>query len=444
MNSAKKTIPAELKPNCEHTILSEYEEQEYCPAAIEWKCMTERSLPEFEETVLEMLRRTVPQRMSLPGVNMFVGIVPVDEILRSIDTMVDAVRGTPHVLAIPTFRFLPSIYHLWSEVARLNHHVWQRSAESATPLLHLHKNFLCKQGRDWVAAGGLYSEFVAGMGLGNTLNQAGLFRYVNRLVRFHCAGFMHEAPSVNLSSMMPLPLWHTYMYVEAPFAAAILEGAGHELRMRPVRSAGKGRGKAVPMEVSSVGEPVKPDRGVQALKRQRVGEAGPSSSVGRGRGGGQRVVPAMPNYNLISIDKQTFRGLVSDNGDLRSQLREEKAGRVALEEKVVVLNKKVMRAEKDVSNMKSRLSVANSRVSETQRKLSRSSEDAYREAQDWREVRDGLEKVRHDLTWEVEELEAEVARLKGKLEKERKKTELLEGQLAVWESLVDKKKKKKE
>ncbi|MCP3668600.1 MAG: hypothetical protein GY696_39985 [Gammaproteobacteria bacterium] len=55
-----------------------------------------------------------------------------------------------------------------------------------------------------------------------------------------------------------------------------------------------------------------------------------------------------------------------------------------------------------------------------------------------------MEKVRNDLTWEVEELEAEVARLKGKLEKERKKTELLEGQLAVWESLVDKKKKKKE
>ncbi|MCP3668601.1 MAG: hypothetical protein GY696_39990 [Gammaproteobacteria bacterium] len=197
-----------------------------------------------------------------------------------------------------------------------------------------------------MAAGGLYSEFVAGMGLGNTLNQAGLFRYVNRLVRFHCARFMHE------------------------------------LRTRPVRSAGKGRGKAVPMEVSAVGEPVKPDRGVQALKRQRVGEAGPSSSVGRGHGGGQWVVLAMPNYNLISIDKQTFRGLVSDNGDLRSQLREEKAGRVALEENVVVLNKKVMRAEKDVSNMKSRLSVANSHGSKTQRKLSRSSEDAYREAQD--------------------------------------------------------------
>ena len=135
--------------------------------------------------------------ITCPGLQAYLGIVPVEDIFSSIDTMLDAVRGTQHVVAIPTFIFRPALYHLWSEISRINHHIWMRSAESATPLLHLHKNFLCKQGKSWVCAGRLFTEFEEGTGLGSQLNRDGLVRYTNRLFRFHCAGFTNEIPMAN-------------------------------------------------------------------------------------------------------------------------------------------------------------------------------------------------------------------------------------------------------
>ena len=440
-----KNIPEGLKLNTEHTILSEYEEHDFNTAAIEWKCMVEVPLKEYEETVIEMLSRSMPQRITCPGLQAYLGIVPVEDIFSSIDIMLDAVRGTQHVVAIPTFIFRPALYHLWSEISRINHHIWMRSAESATPLLHLHKNFLCKQGRSWVCAGRLFTEFEQGTGLGSQLNREGLVRYTNRLFRFHCAGFTHEIPMANLSDSAPLPLNETYLFTENLATAALLEGAGFVLTKRPARGAKKAKGaksaQAVPMEVETGDGGDKPECAVvHGVKRQRSYDDLPTGAIGRGRG---RAKAGNSDYSLISIDKMTFKGMIKDNGDLRGKLREEVAEREAKEKEIARLRKTVSRSEADMAQMERRLEVANSRVSDASRKFRKSSEEAYQDAKEWREERDKFEKSLYDLQWENEELTAEVEKVKGKLSREKQRYAVLESRLEVWEGLGEKSKKKK-
>ena len=80
-----------------------------------WKKVMEQELKFMVETVLSMLQRDVPQRLTIPAIQMFVHIASKDKIEKAVLQLFDAAAGTVHMIVVPTLRYQPYLFLFWEE-----------------------------------------------------------------------------------------------------------------------------------------------------------------------------------------------------------------------------------------------------------------------------------------------------------------------------------------
>ena len=441
---AVNPVQLTLEPNTQHVVFSEFEYPPDCPVDLAWKTILEQEIGVVVEMVLARLENEIPQRVSVPGLQVFVGIVERQVLEETVCKLIQAAKGTPHVVSVPTFRYIPSGFLYWDDCAALNRLIWSKSVDVNVPVLNLHKSFLGHQTKEWIVVGPVYSEFTQDLGLGSTLNESGMTRYTSRLYRFHQNGFSNAAPSVIPPECRPLELWRTFSYTENPETAEFLGGLGYPLAKRAlVKAEAKSRKKAVQAKakvkaVPMVSVDVVP-MDVDVPEKEGVAKVEPEP-VKSNKGKRQR--PNIIHYNrpaaysLISIDRETFRSMIKDNGDLRQDLKKVSSVLVANDEEIKHLKKDCERFERQAI-------VAKARCREVKRLLAKSGDEAIADNREWKEHKADLEHTIREYEWECEEYALERKRFEDKveagvqaLEAEREKVKVLTAKMTAWEDYV--------
>ncbi|MCP3667112.1 MAG: hypothetical protein GY696_32250 [Gammaproteobacteria bacterium] len=124
---ANKALKTTIHDGTEHTAFSEYPKPSQCPEDIQWRMVADLELDALVEEVVRLTEKQVPQRISIPAIQIHLGVADVKDLLTAIDTVVDQVRGTPHMASFPTFRFTPELFVFWKDCANLNRYVWSKA-----------------------------------------------------------------------------------------------------------------------------------------------------------------------------------------------------------------------------------------------------------------------------------------------------------------------------
>ncbi len=415
--TACNNLVLQLDKAAKYVIISDLDRPMICPEEVSWLHWESLDMEELTVKVHSLLEDETPMRVVLPVVQSFIGVLSVEEIIKGLDDIIDSVRGSRHILSIPTCRFVPEMFPNWSDVERLNAHLQRRHVEESIAMLLLHKSFLVRQRNQWVVCADTYLEYVTDSGLGHTLTVNGRYRYSSRILRF-IASLKHAEPPCQVSApVVPLPLHMTWSYVEKPDTAELLQSFGYDLKPRPGKKRGnKGKGK---------GE-----------KQKGEGKAGGSGGV---------VTYAAPKpISVISIDEGTFKRVFRENCELRSSLKLLKGGLEDTESHVTKLMAEIKELKGELKGARAERDRHREESRRTSKKFRRLDESTYQDMLDWREERESLEKDLYDSRWETDELAKEVTELKEKLQREKDRYNCLEMKLGMWESWVNKEKKKDE
>ena len=409
--TAPTNLVLQLEKDTRHVIFSDHDRPMICPEEITWVHFESQDIEQLTEMVMAEMEHEMPVRVTLPVLQAFVGVLPPEDLIRAIDQIIDAVRGSCHVVSVPSLRFIPDKFMVWPEVERVNEHIWRRHVEMAIPILLLHKSFLSRQQNKWVVCPQMYLEYVTDTGLGHTLTVNAKYRYSSRLLRFHASLHRQEPPCQVSSPVVPLPLYQTWSYVEKPETAEILQGLGCELKPRAMNKRGK-KGKG-------------------------------EKSKGEGKAGVVTYAAPKP-ISVISIDEGTFKRVFRENCELRSDLKLLEGGLKDTEAHVTKLMTEIKELKGELKGAKAERDRYKEESRRTSRKYRKLDESTYQDMMDWREERETLEKDVYDLRWEAEELTKEVEEYKQKLQREKERYQVLEIQLSVWERWVEGEKKKDE
>ncbi len=427
MEPTKSTaLKITIRDGAEHTLFAEYSRPDNCSEDITWRMAADMELDAIVEEIVRLLDKLSPQRISVPAFQVFLGISDQKDILTAIDMVVDQARGTPHMVSVPTFRYTPSLFVFWSDVTDLNRYVWTKAVESATPILNLHKTFLARQSKDWVVAGTLYVEFNTGHGLGQTLTDVAQYRYAARIFRFHINGYgANNAPMSIASDCVPLPLEKSYNFVENTDIVEMLTGLGCELRHRSEKGQ---RVKMAAAAKKSGKAPEKPAAKVKGVKRQRHSEADdrPFPSLPGSSSSNSATLEA--DYHVVSLDRTTYRDMIRENGEMRSKVRDLTTRMRRKDEEGRGLRRQMDKLEREVKSLTDKC---------------KHHDNNYYEVKRLKDVEAQLKGELYECQWERDEGLDDVDALKEKLDREKRRYEILETKLEAFEKVLGKKEKRK-
>ena len=146
----------QLMEGTTHTTISDVEEGFGWPTDVTWITCCERSESQLLDLVQSIVGRSTPQRVSIPGVQYLIGVLPVDKICGLVDKVIKLFLGTKHQVVIPTLRFIPASFMYWEHVQAVNSHIWTQSVSHGYGVLNLHRTFMVRQSRQWVVYGPCY------------------------------------------------------------------------------------------------------------------------------------------------------------------------------------------------------------------------------------------------------------------------------------------------
>ena len=420
----------EVSPGTSHCHLSDVEEPDSVPPQLNWRYCGELCPERLLELIFSYMEKGQPQRLSISAFQLFVGLHPEREIIKVIDEALEAAKGTAHIISICTLRYLPSSFVTWDTVNNINRHIARRSQEEGLPMLNLHKSFLQRQGSDWVTSGLCYQDFVEKSALGSVLSAMGVCRYRSRIISFHGHFDQNVAVVKPLVDQAPLPLWYTYQYTEDDVASELLTSLGYELKTRVMAVKEKKKAKKLAKRVEAA----------KALQQEPVNGEGVGKAVAQQRGrkqerGRKRArswdsekcsVTRPYNYTLMSIDTETFRGMVSQIGDLKEKLRQAVKKLQETEDKLRQRDNHLVKLEvlKDKLRSDAKISERSEkacefRCREAERYITRQAERHHEELLEWREAQS---------EWRSEKKE-----LERKLEQAEDKVRVQGMQMSVWE-----------
>ena len=430
----------QISPGTSHVHLSDIESPDCVPDQLNWRCCAELCPERLLELVMSLMEKKEPQRLSMTAHQLFLGLYPVRDIKKSIDDVLEAAKGTHHVISVCTMRYLPSSFVMWDQINDINRHIAQRAQEENLPLLNIHKSFLCRQGPDWVTSGMCYLDFVNKSALGSVLSQIGVCRYRSRIVSFHSFFDQNVAVVRKVVDQAPLPLWETFQYTEDEVAAELLTSLGYVLKTRVVvskeKKLAKRRAKRVAVALAeqeadkAVNGGESGDQGVVQVasngQRGRRPEKGRKRSHARSWDTERCSVTRPYNYELMSIDKSTFRGMISQIGDLKESLRKLSKKLEATEDRLRNRDNSVVKMECMRDKLKQEVSITRRsekatefRCQEAERYISRQAERHHSELEEWREAQ---------VEWRQEKKE-----LQTKLERAEEQVRVQGLQMAVWD-----------
>ena len=429
---ASNIIAREVKlaEGTQHHILADIDVPDVWPEAIRWRNCQDLDLEKLMEVVLSILERSDPQRLSLPCLLQYVCTEPATKVCQFIDDLVSHVTGTPHQVSCPTLRFNPSSFMHWADTKCINDHIRKVSSEMSWPTLNLSRSYLQRQGASWCVAARLFVEFEAKTGFGTSLTATGLERYQARLLRHHESAFDSPIPySTPESDPAPMPIYATNAYVRSDYHKDLLIGLGYAV-MLPAGRKTKSKGKAVEKSkevvkvVNAEGETVEnmevdvPEpRGV---KRSSEGNSVPVAS-GSGRGRGRRPGWEPKMHQTIPVLKGTMCDMLHQIQYLKENLIESNR------ERDLELKRRRER-DADYYRQKRQLRNVDVRYGEYQRAIARMSEENHHDMEAWKDLRADWNRERDELL--------------ADLKSERRRNDMMEGKLAVYESRSEKKKSK--
>ena len=258
-----KVKKIQLKEGTTHTIILDQEEVDGWPQEVTWITCVEKSEVQLLDTIQAIVRRDTPLRVSIPGLQMFCGVLPVNTIMKCF-------VGNKHQVHLPTVWYVPGALEWWEQTFALNKYIWAQVVAYDCGVLNLHQNFMARQSHSWVVHGPCYTKFCEDAGLRATLSSEGVKKYEARLLRLHKGRFdVEHLPSVLLNDQLPLPLWSMAGYCHSCSCSKLLESLGYRMEIPKRGKAGK--------EVPRVAQQ---GRVVQGAKRSRGDKRGRSVSVG--------------------------------------------------------------------------------------------------------------------------------------------------------------------
>lgn len=400
-----------LKEGTSHTIITDQEEVEGWPVEVTWITCMEKTEEQLLDTIEAIVRRDTPQRVSVPGLQMFCGMLDVDKLCKLVDRIMNCFAGTQHQVVIPTVRYVPASFMFWEACFTLNKHIWSRAVEYGYGVLNLHRNFMSRQNRSWVVHGPCYTEFCEETGLGTSLSSEGLKRYEARMLRLHSNGFEVEHPQTVPEEVMPLPLWSTAAYCNSRSCSELLESLGYCMEI-PKR-------KRQAKSARTVQQPVVSGRRAKRGRSESVGQdpaAAARSSRGRGRG---CVTPRDVSGNMIStlqLEAGTVRSMIRQISELKMMVKEQEKDLQEARTTRVAMEKDLERARDDVRRKDNVVAVIEARSRAESRSVRREREAQWEESQEWVRQRKEWHKERRDMLDMYEQLHAKHYELKGQFE----------------------------
>ncbi len=400
-----------LKMGTTHTTLSDIEEVESWPSEVTWIYVVEKSETQLMDTIEAIVRRDTPQRVSVPGLQKFCGVMPVDKLFQLVDRIMACFVGTQHQVIIPTVRFIPSSFMFWEACYLLNRHIWSRAVQHGFGGLNLHRNFMQRQRRSWAVHGPCYQEYCEDTGFGTSLSQEGLKRYAARLVRLHSNGFDCEHPQVVPAEEMPVPLWSSVGFCQSASCSELLESLGYRLDLPKKLGKARQQERPVQKEVQAV-----VPRAAKRGRSESVGpESGRASRPGRGRGRGR--VPARDGsgrpISTLQLEAGTVRSMIKQIRELKVQVQEKDGELQRAKEIRRELEKDLERAQDDVRRKENVVAVMESRQRADSRSLRRERQAQWEEHQEWLRQRNEWQEERRNMLDMYERLHGKHHELKG-------------------------------
>ena len=410
-----KTKTINLKEGTVHTIVSDQEEVDGWPQEITWITCMEKSEEQLMDTLEAIVRRDTPQRVSVPGLQMFCGVMPVDRLCKLVDRIMECFAGTQHRVVIPTARYVPAAFMFWEACFKLNKHIWSQAVAYGFGVLNLHRNFMSRQSRSWVVHGPCYTEFNEDTGLGTNLSEEGLKRYEARMLRLHTNGFDVEHPPCVPVEAMPLPLWSSAGYCNSRSCCDLLESLGYEMQVPKRRKQVTKEGVRVARQGQVAPVAVLP-RGAKRGRTDSVGQESVRSGRGRGRGG---VPPRDVSGNKIAtlqLEAGTVRSMIRQIADLKMVVRQKESDLQQASKEREVLERDLERARDDIRRKDNVVAVTEARSRAESRSLRREREAQWEESQEWVRQRKEWHQERRDMLEMYEKLHAKHYELKGQFQ----------------------------
>lgn len=408
-----------------HTVISDVEEGSNWPQEVTWITCCEKTESQLLDVIQAIVERDDPQRVSVPGIQQFVGVLPVDKVCHLVDNVMKSFVGTKHQVVIPTVRFIPASFMYWEHVFAVNKFIWSQAVAYGFGVLNLHRNFMARQSRSWVVHGPCYAEFSADQGLGAMMSCEGVKRYEARLLRLHTSGFdVEHTPSVPVGDVMPLPLWSTAGFCQNRGCCELLESLGYVMEVpKPKKLKGQAKGEApgAVQAVSGKEKAVNVSRGAKRGRSVSVGqeqEAGPvKAGKGRGRGRGRVQRDSSGNQiSTIQMEAGTVRSMIRQISDLKGTVRDREADLQRIRKERDALVKELERAQEDVRRKDNVVAVYEARSRAESRSLRREREAQWEESQEWQRQRQEWRQERKDMLQMYEELHGKHHLLKGQFQ----------------------------
>ena len=417
-----------------HCHLSDQEEPDAIPPQLAWRCCAELTPEMLVELVHTFMEKPEPQRISVGALQVFVGLYKEEEILKCVDSLLEAARGTVHVVSLCTLRYVPNAFIHWSVVDNVNKHIWKLHQEGGLPMLNLHRTFYARQGQAWVTSSHCYQDFMDGSNLGSVLSDVGICRYRSRIVNFHSNIDRSSAVVREVMSLAPLPLWQTFQYTENEVAAELLSSLGYELKTRSIvvresravkRQLKKAAKEAVPVAVpvdrkeSDVAQAQAAEVGVDQGRPSGGKQRGRRQERGRKRARSwdtERVSVTRPySYQLMQIDSSTFRSMIIQIGDLKEALKVANKKVEDMEDKLRHRDNSVVKLTGLKEKLQSEVSITarseramEFRCKEAERYIAKQAERHYSDIEEWKEAQTEWRREKRELELKLERSEEQV------------------------------------
>ena len=421
-----------LKEGTTHTCLSDLEEGENWCQQIHWITICEKSPTQLMDVLRSIAGRTTPQRVSVPGMQCYTAVLPVDSLCRLVDEIMTLFAGTMHQVVIPTLRFVPASFMIWERISTLNSFIWKKAVSHGYGVMNLHRNFMVRQARNWAVHGPCYAEFVANTGLGSTLSEDGVKRYEGRLLRLHSGGYdVEHPPSIPLGDEMPVPLWTSSSYCNSRSCSDMLTGLGYTMtKPVPCKKVAKPKKQDKVVQEAVVRSPQVQDKLLAKAGASRGAKRGRSVSVGQDQGGAAGAAKAGRGrgrgrvardqggcvITTVPLEIGTARAMVKQIADLKAGIQQRDSDLARLRKVRDDLEKELSRAREDVSRQENVVAVYEARSREESRAVRREREQQYLETKEWRKQRDEWRAERREMLEMYEVLHAKHYELKGQFQ----------------------------
>ena len=266
-----------------------------------WIAWPELGINATTDKIKELLRTDEPKNILVLAYQKFVHNTNVTTLEKHLNEVSKMAMESIHNLAIGNFFYVPQFERIWDRKTALNQHVRLLNLNCGLPPCNVQKRFLVSynKGRVHYVRPNLFTEYVKGSGVGETLSYAGYVRLMQVALKYLYNAFEEMERPVSRAmagDTEPPPLFLTPGYKTNVVMQRHIREAGLRQPSRP----------RVASEEPEVVKPAPANRGRGRFRGQGAARAA-TTNRGRGRYRGQ-------DRRYATRSQSRVREKVRDNG----------------------------------------------------------------------------------------------------------------------------------